>query len=63
MCDLYVDVFDDVDYDKYVGYLSLVKWYIDKIIKYFELDFMMKYFSIDEVFEEYIWFVNMVSLL
>ncbi|VUF54595.1 Phage rIIA lysis inhibitor, partial [Escherichia phage T4_ev151] len=40
--DLYVDAFDDVDYDKYVGYSSSAQRYIDKIIKYPELDFMMK---------------------
>ncbi|ANN86896.1 rIIA lysis inhibitor [Shigella phage SHFML-26] len=61
--DLYVDAFDDVDYDKYVGYSSSAKRYIDKIIKYPELDFMMKYFSIDEVSEEYTRLANMVSSL
>ncbi|HBN1578618.1 TPA: hypothetical protein L1W13_001727 [Escherichia coli] len=61
--DLYVDAFDDVDYDKYVGYSSSAKRYIDKIIKYPELDFMMKYFSVDEVSEEYIRLANMVSSL
>jgi len=49
--DLYVDAFDDVDYDKYVGYSSSAQRYIDKIIKHPELDFMMKYFSTDEVSE------------
>ncbi|AGR45952.1 protector from prophage-induced early lysis [Yersinia phage PST] len=61
--DLYVDAFDDVDYDKYVGYSSSAKRYIDKIIKYPELDFMMKYFSVDEVSEEYTRLANMVSSL
>lgn len=61
--DLYVDAFDDVDYDKYVGYSSSAKRYIDKIIKYPELDFMMKYFSLDEVSEEYTRLANMVSSL
>ena len=61
--DLYVDAFDDVDYDKYVGYSSSAKRYIDKIIKYPELDFMMKYFSVDEVSEEYTRLGNMVSSL
>ncbi|ASZ76839.1 RIIA lysis inhibitor [Escherichia phage EC121] len=61
--DLYVDAFDAVDYDKYVGYSSSAKRYIDKIIKYPELDFMMKYFSIDEVSEEYTRLANMVSSL
>ncbi|EKH7476258.1 hypothetical protein O9K80_001014 [Escherichia coli] len=61
--DLYVDAFDDVDYDKYVGYSSSAKRYIDKIIKYPELDFMMKYFSADEVSEEYTRLANMVSSL
>ncbi len=61
--DLYVDAFDAVDYDKYVGYSSSAKRYIDKIIKYPELDFMMKYFSVDEVSEEYTRLGNMVSSL
>lgn len=61
--DLYVDAFDDVDYDKYVGYSSSAQRYIDKIIKYPELDFMMKYFSTDEVSEEYTRLGNMVSSL
>lgn len=61
--DLYVDAFDAVDYDKYVGYSSSAKRYIDKIIKYPELDFMMKYFSVDEVSEEYTRLANMVSSL
>lgn len=61
--DLYVDAFDGVDYDKYVGYSSSAKRYIDKIIKYPELDFMMKYFSVDEVSEEYTRLANMVSSL
>ena len=61
--DLYVDAFDDVDYDKYVGYSSSAQRYIDKIIKYPELDFMMKYFSTDEVSEEYTRLANMVSSL
>ncbi|URY14251.1 rIIA lysis inhibitor [Shigella phage ESh28] len=61
--DLYVDAFDDVDYDKYVGYSSSAQRYIDKIIKYPELDFMMKYFSVDEVSEEYTRLANMVSSL
>ena len=61
--DLYVDAFDDVDYDKYVGYSSSAKRYIDKIIKYPELDFMMKYFSVDEVSEEYTRLANIVSSL
>ncbi|HGW7620968.1 TPA: hypothetical protein ACNRH1_001136 [Escherichia coli] len=61
--DLYVDAFDDVDYDKYVGYSSSAQRYIDKIIKYPELDFMMKYFSTDEVFEEYTRLANIVSSL
>lgn len=61
--DLYVDAFDDVDYDKYVGYSSSAQRYIDKIIKYPELDFMMKYFSTDEVSEEYIRLANIVSSL
>ena len=61
--DLYVDAFDDVDYDKYVGYSSSAKRYIDKIIKYPELDFMMKYFSTDEVSEEYTRLANIVSSL
>ena len=61
--DLYVDAFDDVDYDKYIGYSSSAKRYIDKIIKYPELDFMMKYFSVDEVSEEYTRLGNMVSSL
>lgn len=61
--DLYVDAFDDVDYDKYVGYSGSAKRYIDKIIKYPELDFMMKYFSVDEVSEEYTRLANMVSSL
>lgn len=61
--DLYVDAFDDVDYDKYVGYSSSAQRYIDKIIKYPELDFMMKYFSVDEVSEEYTRLGNMVSSL
>ncbi|QVW54273.1 hypothetical protein KFSEC3_00116 [Escherichia virus KFS-EC3] len=61
--DLYVDAFDDVDYDKYVGYSSSAQRYIDKIIKYPELDFMMKYFSIDDVSEEYTRLGNMVSSL
>lgn len=63
MRDLYVDAFDAVDYDKYVGYSSSAKRYIDKIIKYPELDFMMKYFSVDEVSEEYTRLANMVSSL
>ncbi|EEX9354863.1 hypothetical protein DVN97_004401 [Escherichia coli] len=61
--DLYVDAFDDVDYDKYVGYSSSAQRYIDKIIKYPELDFMMKYFSTDEVSEEYTRLANIVSSL
>ena len=61
--DLYVDAFDDVDYDKYVGYSSSAQRYIDKIIKYPELNFMMKYFSTDEVSEEYTRLGNMVSSL
>lgn len=61
--DLYVDAFDDVDYDKYVGYSSSAQRYIDKIIKYPELDFMMKYFSTDDVSEEYTRLGNMVSSL
>jgi hypothetical protein len=61
--DLYVDAFDDVDYDKYVGYSSSAQRYIDKIIKYPELDFMMKYFSTDEVSEEYARLANIVSSL
>ena len=61
--DLYVDAFDAVDYDKYVGYSSSAQRYIDKIIKYPELDFMMKYFSVDEVSEEYTRLGNMVSSL
>lgn len=61
--DLYVDAFDAVDYDKYVGYSSSAQRYIDKIIKYPELDFMMKYFSTDEVSEEYTRLGNMVSSL
>lgn len=61
--DLYVDAFDAVDYDKYVGYSSSAKRYIDKIIKYPELDFMMKYFSTDNVSEEYTRLGNMVSSL
>lgn len=61
--DLYVDAFDDVDYDKYVGYSSSAQRYIDKIIKHPELDFMMKYFSTDEVSEEYTRLGNMVSSL
>lgn len=61
--DLYVDAFDDVDYDKYVGYSSSAQRYIDKIIKYLELDFMMKYFSTDEVSEEYTRLANIVSSL
>ena len=61
--DLYVDAFDDVDYDEYVGYSSSAKRYIDKIIKYPELDFMMKYFSTDEVSEKYTRLANMVSSL
>ncbi|WBF79752.1 rIIA lysis inhibitor [Escherichia phage vB_Eco_F25] len=61
--DLYIDAFDDVDYDKYVGYSSSAQRYIDKIIKYPELDFMMKYFSTDEVSEEYTRLGNMVSSL
>ncbi|WCD43721.1 RIIA protein [Escherichia phage ECML-363] len=61
--DLYVDAFDDVDYDKYVGYSSSAQRYIDKIIKYPELDFMMKYFSTDEVSEEYTRLANVVSSL
>ncbi|QVW08810.1 protein rIIA [Salmonella phage Lv5cm] len=61
--DLYVDAFDAVDYDKYVGYSRSAKRYIDKIIKYPELDFMMKYFSVDEVSEEYTRLANMVSSL
>lgn len=61
--DLYVDAFDDVDYDKYVGYSSSAQRYIDKIIKYPELDFMMKYFSVDEVSEEYTRLANIVSSL
>ncbi|CAL1327838.1 Phage rIIA lysis inhibitor [Escherichia phage vB_Eco_EH2] len=63
MRDLYVDAFDDVDYDKYVGYSSSAQRYIDKIIKYPELDFMMKYFSTDEVSEEYTRLANIVSSL
>ncbi|ACP30919.1 RIIA lysis inhibitor [Enterobacteria phage RB68] len=61
--DLYIDAFDDVDYDKYVGYSSSAQRYIDKIIKYPELDFMMKYFSTDEVSEEYTRLANIVSSL
>lgn len=61
--DLYVDAFDDVDYDKYVGYSSSAQRYIDKIIKYPELDFMMKYFSTDDVSEEYTRLANIVSSL
>lgn len=61
--DLYVDAFDDVDYDKYVGYSSSAQRYIDKIIKYPELDFMMKYFSTDEVSEKYTRLANIVSSL
>lgn len=61
--DLYVDAFDAVDYDKYVGYSSSAQRYIDKIIKYPELNFMMKYFSTDEVSEEYTRLGNMVSSL
>lgn len=61
--DLYVDAFDDVDYDKYVGYSSSAQRYIDNIIKYPELDFMMKYFSTDEVSEEYTRLANIVSSL
>lgn len=61
--DLYVDAFDDVDYDKYVGYSSSAQRYIDKIIKYPELDFMMKYFSTDDVSEEYTRLANMVNSL
>lgn len=61
--DLYVDAFDAVDYDKYVGYSSSAQRYIDKIIKYPELDFMMKYFSTDEVSEEYTRLANIVSSL
>ena len=61
--DLYVDAFDDVDYDKYVGYSSSAQRYIDKIIKYPELYFMMKYFSTDDVSEEYTRLANIVSSL
>ena len=61
--DLYVDAFDDVDYDKYVVYSSSAQRYIDKIIKYPELDFMMKYFSTDDVSEEYTRLANIVSSL
>lgn len=58
-----INALDDVNYDEYIGYSYSAERYINKIVNYPELEFMLKYFTSQEVTSQYSRLANIVNLM
>lgn len=61
--DKFIEQLDAVDYTDYIGYSHRGRQFTDKIIKYPELEFMLKYFSNENVNPEFTRLANMHQVM